>query len=91
MYFIRWRYRPDNDLPDYGKSHFLTFDCIELKKGDRVRVYTCNGEDCEETGRNTGARYVVVYWNLPAAIWQSDNCVNVSAAGDAIEAQVKAK
>ena len=58
-----------DDLPDYGKSHFLTFDDIELSPGDRVRIYTCHGEDHEETGGRTGKHYHVLYWNLDTPIW----------------------
>ena len=61
--------RKDNGLPDYDKCRFLTFDDIELKKGDRMRIYTCKGEDHQETGVKTGKRYEVVYWNLDAPVW----------------------
>lgn len=67
---FQMEYNPETDLPDYTRSHFLTFDSIELKKGDRVRIYTCKGEDHEEVGPRTGKRYEVVYWNLDAAVWK---------------------
>ena len=76
-------YNPETDLPDYARSHFLTFDDIELKKGDRVRIYTCKGEDHEETGPRTGKHYHVVYWNLDTAIWKEhDNEVKLMKYGD---------
>lgn len=67
---FQMEYNPETDLPDYARSHFLTFDGLELKKGDRVRIYTCKGEDHEEVGPRTGRRYEVVYWNLDAAVWK---------------------
>lgn len=64
--------RNEEDLPDYAKCHFLSFDDIELQPGDRVRIYTCHGEDTEEIGPKTGRHYNVVYWNLDAPIWTND-------------------
>ena len=73
----------ENDLPDYGKSHFLTFDDIELNLGDRVRIYTCRGEDHEEVGENTGMHYHVLYWNLDAPIWTGcDDEVKLQQVGN---------
>ena len=73
----------EDDLPDYGKSHFLTFDDIELSPGDRVRIYTCRGEDHEEVGVNTGMHYHVLYWNLDASIWTgSDDEVQLQQVGN---------
>ena len=73
----------ENDLPDYGKSHFLTFDDIELNPGDRVRIYTCRGEDHEEVGVNTGMHYHVLYWNLDAPIWTGcDDEVKLQQVGN---------
>lgn len=48
----------------------MAFDCLELKKGDRVRIYTCKREDHEEIGPRKGHRYEVVYWNLDAPVWK---------------------
>lgn len=53
-----------------------------MKKGDRVRIYTCKGEDYEETG-HVQAHYHVVYWNLDADIWKEhDNEVKLMKYGD---------
>ena len=63
---VRWRIK----LEWISVTLFLTFDCLELKKGDRVRIYTCKGEDHEEIGPRTGKGYEVVYWNFDAAVWK---------------------
>lgn len=76
----------EDGLPDYARSHFLTFDNIEVKAGDRVRIRTCKGEDTEEIGVNTGKHYDVVYWNLDAPIWKDrDNNVRIQLMGDNYE------
>ncbi len=80
---FQMEYDPDTDLPDYARSHFLTFDSIELHKGDRVRIFTRKGTDCEEVGPKTGKHYHVVYWNLDAPIWKAhDNEVKLMKSGD---------
>lgn len=76
----------EDGLPDYARSHFLTFDSIEVKAGDRVRIRTCKGEDTEEIGVNTGKHYDVVYWNLDAPIWKDrDNNVRIQLMGNSYE------
>ena len=64
----------DDGLPDYNKCRFLAFDDLELKAGDRVRIYTCRGEDRTEIGPNTGKHYQVLYWNLDAPVWNIPRC-----------------
>ena len=64
--------RTEEDLPDHAKSHFLTFDEIELRAGDRVCIYTCRGEDSQEDMPDSGRHYEVIYWNLDAPIWTKD-------------------
>ena len=82
----------EKDLPDYAKSHFLTFDCIELKAGDRVRIYTCKGEDREEKGINTGKNYHVIYWNLDAPVWKEhENEVKLQREADSYAALLNSK
>ena len=77
--------RTEEDLPDHAKSHFLTFDEIEIKKGERVCVYTCHGEDTEETGPNTKCHYYVVYWNLDAPIWtKGENEISIMSRGSSM-------
>lgn len=70
-YILIYMVEGEDGLPDYGKCRFLTFDDIELKAGDRVRVYTCKGEDHSETGVKTGRHYEVYYWNLGAPVWNT--------------------
>lgn len=73
----------EDSLPDYSRSHFLTFDEIPLSPGERVRIYTCRGEDHEEIGVTTGKHYHVLYWNLDAPIWsECDNEVKIQQVGD---------
>ncbi|MEZ3549733.1 MAG: hypothetical protein K1W02_03230 [Muribaculaceae bacterium] len=56
-------------LPDYAKCRFLTFDDIELEKGDFLQIYTRAGEDTTAIGFDTSKIYKVVYWGLPRPIW----------------------
>lgn len=73
----------EDGLPDYAKSHFYIFDDIDLKKGDRVSIYTCHGEDHQEIGEKTGKHYDVLYWNLDAPIWKDHSKeVKLMRAGD---------
>ena len=77
--------RNEEDLPDYGKSHFLSFDEINLQAGDRVRIYTRHGEDTEEIGPNTGKHYYVVFWNLDAPIWtKEENEIELMQRGNSM-------
>lgn len=59
---------PDG-LPVYDKCRLLTFDCIDVKKGNRVCIFTRHGEDTEEIGPNTGKHYDVLFWNLDSTVW----------------------
>jgi len=77
--------RTDEDLPDHAKSHFLTFDEIDIKAGERVCIYTCRGEDREEIGLHTGVHYYVVYWNLDAPVWtKHDNEIAIMDRGNSM-------
>lgn len=73
----------EDGLPDYAKCRFLTFDDIELKAGDRVRIYTCKGEDQVEMGTKTGKHYEVLYWNLDAPVWNiPHSSIKIMERGD---------
>lgn len=75
--------RTEDDLPDYGKSHFLTFDDIELKAGDRVCIYTCRGEDFQQDVEASGRHYEVVYWNLDVPVWTKEgNEIEIMVRGN---------
>ena len=37
---FQMKYNLESDLPDYAPSHLLTFDCLEVKKGEIVSVST---------------------------------------------------
>lgn len=82
--------RNEEDLPNYGRCHVLTFDEIELLEGDTVRVMTCHGEDHEEKGPD-GHTIHVLYWNLPAPIWKQDvsNEVMIMERGNAVTAYLE--
>ena len=73
---------PDG-LPDYDKCRLLTFDCIDVKKGNRVCIFTRHGEDTEEIGPNTGKHYDVLFWNLDSTIWNiPHNSVEIMERGN---------
>ena len=57
-------------LPVYEKCRFLTFDDIEVKKGNFVQVHTCKGDDTTEKDFDTSTLYHVIYWGLSKAIWK---------------------
>ena len=77
--------RTEEDLPDHAKSHFLTFDEIELRAGDRVCIYTCRGEDSQEDMPDSGRHYEVVYWNLDAPIWtKNENEIAIMDRGNSM-------
>lgn len=56
-------------LPIYAAGRYLTFDEIELQKGDRIQIYTRSGEDKTTLDDTTGKFCNVVYWGLPKPIW----------------------
>ena len=58
-------------LPIYAVCRFLTFDDIELQKGDLLQVYTRHGEDKTTLDDTTGKFCNVVYCGLPKAIWHA--------------------
>ena len=64
--------RNEEDIPNYARCHFLTFDEIELFEGDTVKVMTCRGKDFE-TKDQDGHTTHVLYWNLPAPVWKEEN------------------
>ena len=70
VYPLSYGIQSSNRLARISPQHFLTFDSLELKKGDCVRIYTCKDEDHEETGPRTDRRYEVVYWNLDTTVWK---------------------
>jgi hypothetical protein len=81
--------RNEEDLPNYARCHFLTFDEIELFEGDTVKVMTCHGEDHEEKDRN-GHTTHIIYWNLPAPVWKEDeNEVMIMERGNSITSYLK--
>lgn len=76
--------RNEEDLPNYGRCHFLTFDEIELFKGNTIKVMTCRGKDHsvkDKSGRTTH----ILYWNLPVSVWkESNNEVMIMERGDSV-------
>lgn len=60
---------PDTGLPVYADCRFLTFDDIELQKGDLLQVYTRRGEDRTTLNDTTSKFCNVVYWGLHKPIW----------------------
>ncbi len=59
----------ETGLPIYNKCRLLTFDCIELQKGDRIQIYTRGGEDKTTIDADATAFYNIVYWGLTEPIW----------------------
>ena len=51
---FQMEYNPETDFPDYAHSHFLTFDSLELKKGDRVRIYLAKGKTMKKSDLERG-------------------------------------
>lgn len=66
---VYWIENEETGLPDYARSRLLTFDCIELKKGATMQVFTRPGADVAAIGFDTGKLNQVMYWGLPAPIW----------------------
>lgn len=56
-------------LPIYDKCRVLSFDEIELQKGDLLQIYTRKGEDKTSVDLDEIAFYNVVYWGLSEPIW----------------------
>ena len=81
--------RNEEDLPNYGRCHFLTFDEIELFEGDTVKVMTCCGKDSEEIDHD-GHTIHTLYWNLPAPIWRdAENEVMIMERGESVTCYLK--
>lgn len=59
----------ETGLPVYDKCRLLTFDEIELQKGDRLQVFTRPGDDTTTTDSNLSSFCNIVYWGLSAPIW----------------------
>lgn len=59
----------ETGLPIYSKCRLLTFDEIELPKGDRLKIYTRCGEDSTTMDVERSAFCNLIYWGLPDAIW----------------------
>ena len=76
--------RNDEDLPNYGCCHFLTFDEIEVKESDTVVVMTCRGTDTQKRGRD-GHTTHTLYWNLSAPVWvDGHNEVMIMERGNSV-------
>ena len=76
--------RNEEDLPNYGRCHFLTFDEIELFEGDTVKVMTCQGKDHKVKGRD-GHTTHILYWNLPTSVWnEGENEVMIMERGNSV-------
>ena len=81
--------RNEEDLPNYGRSHFLTFDDIELYEGDIVKVMTCRGKD-HEVKDNNGHTTHILYWNLPLPVWtEGENEVMIMERGNSVTSYLK--
>ena len=81
--------RNEEDLPNYGRCHVLSFDDIELHEGDTVKVMTCRGRDHEENDAD-GHTIHVIYWNLPVSIWSEDeNEVMIMERGNSVTSYLK--
>lgn len=59
----------ETGLPVYDKCRLLTFDDIELQKGDRLQIFTGNGEDKTTIDSEATSFCNVVYWGLTEPIW----------------------
>lgn len=59
----------ETGLPVYDKCRLLTFDGIELQKGDRLQIYTCSGEDKTTIDSEATSFCNIVYWGLTEPIW----------------------
>lgn len=76
--------RNGEDLPNYGRCHFLTFDEIELHEGDMVKVMTCCGKDYEERDHD-GHTTHILHWNLLAPVWKDgENEVMIMERGESV-------
>ena len=83
--------RNEEDLPNYARCHFLTFDEIELSEGDTVKVMTCRGKDHEEKDPS-GHTTHVFYWNLPAPVWKDgENEVMIMERGNSVTSYLKSQ
>ena len=81
--------RNEEDLPNYGRCHFLTFDDIELHEGDTIKVMTCRGKDREEKASD-GHTTHILYWNLLAPVWsQGENEVMIMERGNSVTAYLQ--
>jgi hypothetical protein len=81
--------RNEEDLPNYGRCHVLSFDEIELFEGDTVKVMTCHGHDHEEKSPD-GHTTHILFWNLPAPIWNEvDNEVMILERGNSVTSYLK--
>lgn len=64
----------ETGIPDYEKCRFLTFDDIEVKKGDYVQIFTRKGDDTNAIDFDSGALHSRFFWGLPKAIWKEPYC-----------------
>ncbi len=64
----------ETGLPVYEKCRFLTFDSIELNKGDYVQIFTQKGDDTNAIDFDSGALHTRVFWGLSKAIWNEPHC-----------------
>lgn len=61
----------ETGLPVYDKCRVLTFDEIELQKGDLLQIYTRKGDDKTTVDAEAIAFCNVVYWGLSEPIWNT--------------------
>ena len=63
----------ETGLPYYDKCRLLTFDEIELQKGDLLQIFTRKGNDKTTMDTDANAFCNVVYWGLTEPIWHTPN------------------
>lgn len=61
----------ETGLPVYDKCRLLTFDEIELQKGDLLQIYTRKGDDKTTLDTDAIAFCNVIYWGLSEPIWHT--------------------
>lgn len=70
-------------LPDYSKCRILTFDDVQLQKGDLLQIYTSSGNDTTAIGFETLDLYKVMFWGLPEPIWNNPHSsIEIIQRGD---------
>lgn len=59
----------ETGLPDYSQTRFLTFEEIEIDEGGLIEIFTRKGEDATTIDQEIYAFRQIIYWGLPAPIW----------------------